>query len=261
MNVLQHNRLAWNIGAEPLAVWSTPVDSATISAARAGRWQIALTPKLPVPPAWLGDVRGKHVLCLASGGGQQAPILAAAGADVVSYDLSDKQLAKDRLVADRNGLALTCVQGDMADLGCFAAETFDLIVNPASNVFVPDVVAVWRESHRVLRAGGELLAGFMNPTVFMFDHEEAERTGVLRARYALPYSDVASLEAGDLKRKIERGEPLEFSHSLNAQLGGQIEAGFVITGFYEDHWLDDSWPFGNLSPVCMATRARKEARR
>jgi len=257
MNYLHHNRLAWNKGSAALEVWSTPVDSTTISNAKAGKWHIILTPKLPVPPAWFGDIQGKHVLCLASGGGQQAPILAAAGADVVSFDLSDEQLAKDRFVAARDGLSLRCIQGDMADLTCFAGETFDLIVNPASNVFVPDVVAVWRESHRVLRTGGELLAGFMNPTVFMFDHDEAEQTGVLRAKYPLPYADSSSLDSAELKHKIERGEPLEFSHSLNAQLGGQIEAGFVITGFYEDHWFDDTWLFSNLSPVCMATRARK----
>lgn len=257
MIYLDHNRRAWNKESEGGGVWSTPVDSKTIADAMAGVWQVILTPRLPVPQAWLGDVRGRRVLCLASGGGQQAPVLAAAGADVVSFDLSDEQLAKDRLVAERDGLSLQCIQGDMADLTRFGEGSFDLIVNPASNAFVPDVGAVWRECHRVLRPAGELLAGFMNPAVFMFDHDEADRIGVLHAKYPLPYSDIGSLEPLELKRKIERGEPLEFSHSLDAQLGGQIEAGFVITGFYEDHWFDDTWLFSRLSPVCMATRARK----
>ena len=59
----------------------------------------------------------------------------------------------------------------------------------------------------------------------------------------------------ELQAKIERGEPLEFSHSLDDQIGGQIEAGFVITGFYEDRWLDDTWLLSTRSPVAMATRA------
>src|SRR6185503_3270622 len=126
--------------------------------AKAGTWQVILTPKLPVPHSWLGEIRGKSVLCLASGGGQQAPILSAAGAKVTSFDLSDEQLAKDRLVADRDGLQLKCVHGDMADLSCFANDSFDLIFHPASNVFVPDVEPVWRECHRVLRRGGSLLS-------------------------------------------------------------------------------------------------------
>jgi SAM-dependent methyltransferase len=257
MNHLHHNRLAWNQESVAIGIWSTPVDSETIARARAGTWQVILTPKLPVPRKWFGEIRGRNVLCLASGGGQQAPVLSAAGGKVISFDLSDEQLAKDRLVADRDGLSLTCVQGDMADLSCFANDSFDLIVHPASNVFVPDVEIVWRECHRVLRKGGSLLSGFMNPAVFMFNHDEAEQTGLLRVRYSLPYSDLQSLEPGALQRKLAAGEALEFSHSLDAQIGGQLSAGFVLTGFYEDRWFDESWLFSNHCPVAMATQAVK----
>src|SRR5258708_23879626 len=48
-----------------------------------------------------------RILCLASGGGQQGPILAAAGAQVTVFDASAGQLAQDRYVAEREGLALT----------------------------------------------------------------------------------------------------------------------------------------------------------
>jgi protein-L-isoaspartate O-methyltransferase len=84
------------------------------------------------------------VLCLASGGGQQAPVLAAAGAHVVSFDLSDEQLRKDRDVAERENLLLRCVRGDMADLSALASASFDLIFHPVANVFVPDINVVWR---------------------------------------------------------------------------------------------------------------------
>ena len=143
----------------------------------------------------------------------------------------------------------------MANLSCLASESFDLVFHPASNVFVSDVLPVWKECHRVLRPGGELLAGFMNPTVFMFDHSEAERTKELKVKYSLPYSDVSSLPAEQLQRKLADQEPIEFSHSLDAQIGGQIKAGFFITGFYEDRWFDDTWLFSAFSPVCIATRA------
>lgn len=255
MHHLPHNRQAWNVESAGSGVWSTPVDSAAVALAKAGTWQVILTPKLPVPREWFGDVRGKDILCLASGGGQQVPILAAAGANVVSLDLSDEQLGKDRMVAEREGLQIRCIQGDMADLSGLAADSFDLVFHPASNVFVPDLAPVWQECHRVLRPGGDLLSGFMNPAVFMFDHEEAERTNELRVRYPLPYSDVSSLSASQLQRKLDEEEPLEFSHSLDAQIGGQIKAGFFITGFYEDHWFDDTWLFSHFSPVCIATRA------
>ena len=150
MNHLHHNRLAWNRQCVASSVWSTPVDSETIARTRAGTWQVILTPNLPVPRSWFGEIQGKSVLCLASGGGQQAPILSAAGANVISFDLSDEQLAKDRLVAERDDLPLKCVQGDMADLSYFANDSFDLIFHPVANVFVPDVETVWRECHKKL---------------------------------------------------------------------------------------------------------------
>jgi hypothetical protein len=110
-----------------------------------------------------------------------------------------------------------------------------------------------------LRAHGALLAGFMNPAVFLFDHDEAGTSGALTVRYSLPYSDEQQLAPERLSAKVQAGEPLQFSHSLAEQIGGQIDAGFAIAGLYEDHWYDDSWPFSNVSPVCLATRALRDA--
>lgn len=255
MNYLDHNRQSWNHGAMSRSVWAQPVDGATIAQARRGVWDLLLTPKTPVPKAWLGEIRGKDVLCLASGGGQQVPILAAAGANVVSFDLSEEQLGKDQAVADRENLTIRCVRGDMTQLNGLANTSFDLIFHPASNVFVPDLKPVWRECHRVLRSGGALLAGFMNPAVFLFDHDVAGTHPPLQVAYTLPYSDTTSLTPEKLRAKIDAQEPLEFSHSLAAQIGGQTDAGFLIAGLYEDHWFDDTWPFSRHSPVCIATRA------
>jgi 2-polyprenyl-3-methyl-5-hydroxy-6-metoxy-1,4-benzoquinol methylase len=127
MNVIEHNREAWNRESRHGGRWSTPVTSDVIRAARNGLWTVILTPTKAVPAAWFPELSGKAVLCLASGGGQQAPVLAAAGANVVSFDLSDEQLSKDREVAKRENLMLRCVQGDMTDLSAFDAASFDLI--------------------------------------------------------------------------------------------------------------------------------------
>ena len=256
MSFLEHNRIAWDRQSAEGSRWATPVDSEAIRRGQEGNPELILTPNRRVPKAWLGDLPGKDVLCLASGGGQQAPLLAAAGARVVSFDLSEEQLAKDRWVAERDGLPLRCVHGDMADLSTFGDTTFDLIFHPISNVFVPDLRPVWRECYRVLRHGGALLAGFMNPSFFLFDHEEAEGTGVLVAKHRLPYSEMNLEQLGPGRRKeIEGGEAMEFSHSLETQIGGQLAAGFTLLGFYEDWWEDEATPLNKLSPTSMATWA------
>src|SRR4051812_22295895 len=233
MDLLAYNREAWDRCVLKANRWTVPVTSHQIAAARRGEWSIVLTPHKPVPRSWFPDLHGLDVLCLASGGGQQGPILAAAGANVTVFDNSPGQLARDRLVADREGLVIETVLGDMADLSAFPDARFGLIVHPVSNVFVPDVRPVWREAFRVLRAGGALLAGFMNPLQHLFDDIALER-GELRVAHRIPYSDLASPTEEERARLNEEGRPLEFGHTLGDQIGGQIEAGFVLTGFYDD---------------------------
>ncbi len=257
-DVVRLNRAAWDhqssSGASP---WVQPVDRETIARARAGDWQIILTPTLGVPAEWFGDVGGARVLGLASGGGQQMPVLAAAGARVTTFDNSGEQLARDRLVAERENLDMVFEQGDMADLSRFADASFDLIFHPVANVFCADILPVWRECFRVLRPGGRLLAGFMNPCFYLFDHEAMEQGAPPTVTYRLPYSDVATFTDTQIEARIAQGEAMEFSHSLDTQIGGQLLAGFVIAGFYEDRWDDAATPLNAHMPTSMATLAIK----
>lgn len=194
-------------------------------------------------------------LALASGGGQQVPVLAAAGATVVSFDASRVQLEKDQFVADREELIIRCELGDMADLSRFTADSFDLIFHPTSNVFCADIEPVWQHCARVLRAGGCLLSGFMNPDFFMFNHEEIENGGELKVSFRLPFRDIDHLTAAAIKRRGEAGYALEFSHSLDAQIGGQLKTGFQLADFYEDRWSNDATPLNEFMPTSMATLA------
>jgi SAM-dependent methyltransferase len=254
VDIRGYNREAWDREVERGNEWTVPVEEDVIEAARRSRWEVVLTNTKLVPRAWFPDLEGADVLCLASGGGQQAPIFAAAGANVTVLDNSPRQLAQDRFVAERDSLTLKTVEGDMADLSMFTDESFDVVFHPVSNLFVPQVRPVWEEAFRVLRHGGVLLAGFINPACFIFERELADR-GELRVRHALPYADATSLSEEEKERQIDRGEPLEFSHTLEDQIGGQLEAGFMISGLYEDHHRDDA--LAAYMPTCIATRAIK----
>ncbi len=252
MDVREFNRAAWDREVLRRNPWTVPVDTPAIAASRMGDWSVLLTETIPVPRAWFPELRGLDVLCLASGGGQQAPILAAAGARVTVFDNSPRQLAQDRFVADREGLALVTVEGDMRDLAAFADASFDLVFHPVSNLFVPDVRPVWAEAFRVTRAGGALLAGFVNPLDFVFDGPQRER-GVLTVRYAMPYSDLEAVADGDRRAQGRGDDPLEFGHTLDDQIGGQLAAGWQIVGFYEDRRADGA--IASYMPSYIATRA------
>lgn len=256
MDVVAYNRQAWNREVQNGNPWTIPVTSEQIDAARRGEWSLVLTPTIPVPREWFpSQIRDCSILCLASGGGQQGPILAAAGAQVTVFDNSPAQLAQDQLVAERDGLQVTTVQGDMADLSVFAQATFDMIFHPVSNVFAPRLQPVWDEAYRVLRPGGSLLAGFMNPAMYIFDVEKIDQHGEFEVCYSLPYSDVDSLPLEKFQRYLASGYPLEYSHTLEEQIGGQIRAGFILTGFFED--VLPYSPLSKYMPLCIATRAVK----
>jgi SAM-dependent methyltransferase len=240
--------------------WTIPVSPEEIEAARRDEWEILLTPKRPVPRSWFPDLEGTRVLCLASGGGQQGPILAVAGAQVTVFDNSTEQLAQDRLVAERDGLELETIEGDMADLGAFKDGVFDLIVHPVSNCYVPDLRPVWSECSRVLCAGGELLAGFCNPLRYLFPYDLESDSFLLSVAHPIPYSDLESLTEEQKAQYVEKGEPFEFGHTLSDQIAGQLRVGFVLTGFFEDACPPDEDPISKFIPSFIATRARKEVR-
>lgn len=261
MDIAAFNRNAWNLQSMEGCRWSTPFSKDIINRAAKGKWEVILTPNKPVPADWFPshpDLSGIDLLALACGGGQQVPIFASAGATVTSFDNSDIQLQKDEETCAAHGLSVSTIQGDMIDLSDLDDESFDLVFNPVSNVFSAEILPVWKECHRVLRPGGRLLCGFMNPAFFLFDHYEAEETGEIKVRYPLPYSDLDSLNEEVLSDHLEAQVSLEFSHSLQEQIGGQCDAGFAIHGFYEDSWDDESSILNRWLPIYAATFAVKK---
>ncbi len=206
--------------------WGKPISHETYLAALQGHWDVLLTPTKPVPHAWFGELKGKRVLGLASGGGQQMPIFAALGAECTVLDYSERQLASERRVAEREGYAISIVRADMTEPLPFPDETFDLIFHPVSNCYIREVRPVWRECWRVLKPGGTLLSGVDHYVNFIVDEDEREIVNHLPFDPLADPAQRAKLEADDAG--------FQFSHSLEEQIGGQLEAGFTLVSLYED---------------------------
>lgn len=206
--------------------WGRPIShEAYVKAMQTGSG-LYLTPNIPVPREWLGDLSDKKVLGLASGGGQQGPLLVGWGADVTILDFSAEQLAHEQLVAEREAYHIQTIQGDMTETLPFADDTFDLIVHPVANCYVQDVDFVWREAMRVLKPGGEILAGLDNGMNFIVDSTEHQIVN------RLPYDPLHNEEQRQ-QAEIE-GAGMQFSHTLVDQIGGQLKAGFQLLDVYED---------------------------
>ena len=254
IDVTRYNRKAWDHVADQGDDLYHAMTPEQIERAKAGEWRIRVTPTKAVPQDWILPVKNQDVLCLAAGGGQQAPILAALGANVTVADLSEKQLQRDAEIADREGLAIKTVVADMASMPEMEDASFDLVINPCSVIFCPDVKPVWCEVHRVLKPGGRFITGFINPIYYLFDAAKMDR-GKLKARHKIPYSDL-QLDAEEREKLIGPDRPLEFGHTLTDLIAGQLDCGFQITGFFEDRWGDDD-RLSSMIDVFVATCAVK----
>jgi SAM-dependent methyltransferase len=155
------------------------------------------------------------------------PVFAACGADCTVLDYADEQLKSERLVADREGYAITIVKADMTKPLPFRDESFDLIFHPVSNCYVREVRPIFRECFRVLKPGGVLLAGLDNGINFLFDGED--ETQVVNS---LPFDPLAN--PAQMEQLIRSDGGVQFSHTAEEQIGGQLEAGFRLTHLYED---------------------------
>ena len=206
--------------------WGRPTSHETYENALKGEWDVLLTPTKPVPHEWFGELRGKKVLGLASGGGQQMPIFAALGAACTVLDYSPLQLESERLVAEREGYEIRIVRGDMTKPLPFADGEFDLIFHPVSNCYVEEVRPIWRECFRVLKPGGTLLSGTDHFLNYIVDGEERQIVNTL------PFNPLKNPAQMQQLRDEDAG--VQFSHSLEEQIGGQLEAGFALLALYED---------------------------
>ena len=227
--------------------WGVPADHATFEAARKGEWDVRLTPVRAVPHEWFGSLKGQRILGLASGGGQQMPIFAALGAECTVLDYSDRQLLSERMVAEREGYSIHIVKADMTKPLPFGDESFDLIFHPLSNCYVEEVEPIWRECFRVLRPGGTLLAGLDNGFNYLFDGED--ETEVVNS---LPFNPLQNPEHMRQLEVYDGG--IQFSHTLEEQIGGQLRAGFCLTDLYEDTNGEGRLHEMNI-PCYIATRA------
>lgn len=228
--------------------WGTPIDHETFLKAKKGEWDVLLTPTKAVPHSWFGSLKGKRVLGLASGGGQQMPIFTALGAICTVFDYTEAQLESERVVAKREGYSITIVQGDMTKPLPFEEDSFDLIFFPVSNVYVEEAKPIFKECHRILKKGGYLLSGLDNGVNFITDDNEKE---ILNS---FPFNPLKNPDQMAQLQVDNSG--VEFSHTLEEQIGGQLEAGFTLLDLYED--TNGSGRLHELHiPSFLATRARK----
>lgn len=230
------NSRAWDKEEETGSWWSKIVDESLIAKAREGNLELRITTERTVPESWSKMLKDKSVLVLCGGGGQQTPLIAAYGGDVTSIDISENQIEKDREALSRYSLKAKTIVGDVLSLP-FEDESFDAVVNPISLNFVSDLNKAYSEIDRVLKKGGVFMMGIANPVLYIFDEKKMEKK--LKVKYTLPFSADKSLSEREYKKRIERNDTIEFSHTLESIITPLLRRGFVIEDFFTDRALSE----------------------
>lgn len=206
--------------------WGRSITHEAYLDAQKGVWEVYLTPARPVPKAWFGELKGKKILGLAAGGAQQMPIFAALGAQCSVIDYSSKQIESERAVAERENYSIDAIEGDITEPLPYEDESFDLVFHPVSNCYVESVEPIFKEVYRVLKKGGVFLAGLNNEVNYIVDRKEREIV------WPMPFNPLKDEKARRFMLEEEAG--MQFSHTMEEQIGGQLRAGFTLLDLYDD---------------------------
>lgn len=197
-----------------------------------GDQQLAEARRWLDPDGWIDWASVGSVLCVASGGGQQAVLFASLGCRVVSADLCPEQLALDLETAQRHGYEIECIQSDMLDLSALHGRNFDLVYQATSACYVPDVRRLYGEIALVLRPGGHYRVDHWSPV-----HMQLGDSPFWTGR---GYELIRPCTSGALHVWRRAGEPgagdiecWHYLHSLTSLIGSLCDAGFKIARFAE----------------------------
>jgi SAM-dependent methyltransferase len=218
--------------------------------------------KVVDPRGWLGNsVHGQRILCLAAGGGLQSVLLAAAGAEVTVVDLSPEMLVQDRRVAQSRGLTVRIVEGSMDDLSMLGDACFDVVIQPVSTCYVPDILRVYQEIARVTVASGLYVSQHKQPVNLQASALPGPQGYTIREGYYR--HDPLPPALGEHEHR-ESGA-LEFLHRWEQLIGGLCRAGFVIEDLQEPNYADPMAAAGTFRhrsqfiPPYVAMKARRLA--
>ncbi len=237
--IAEYNKARWKALAEADALFTRPKLDLDYQTAK----------ELVNPDQRFGDVKGKKVLCLAGGGGQQSAAFALLGADITVFDISEEQLVRDRKVAEHYGSKIEIIQGDMRNLSTLKQDFFDIVFHPYSINFVPDASEVFEQVAKVLRGGGLYQVQVANPFLIGVKQEDWNGKGYVLKE---PYSRETEITYADQDWVYDKNEneiipqPKEFRHRLGDLMNSLINLGFVIQNVSDN---DSMHPDSNSEPT------------
>ena len=242
--------------------WNHLADSGSVFAKVATDEECSRPLKVLDGRGWLPEsVRGLNVLCLASGGGWQSILYAVAGANVTVVDISDSMLELDQREAGRRGLNVKTLRASMDDLRILDSETFDIVHQPVSSCYIPDLVPMFSEIARVLKDDGTYISQHKQPTSLQISHKNDRHQFVIGVEY---------YHRGPLPAQIDRSYresgATEYLHRMEDLIGGLVRSNMILEDFREPVRADQKVDVnhygyrGRFVPPYLRMKARRRRR-
>jgi SAM-dependent methyltransferase len=201
-----------------------------------------------------GTLKGRRVLEVGCGAGENAVAMARQGAHVIAIDASSAQLALGRKLAAEAEVKVEWHEGDAADLAFLRADSIDVALAVGVVHEIEDLDRVFRQVHRVLRAGAP----------FVFSHDHPMRLAIARDDDAPGSLPLGALE---VERSYFDGRPVVATRDgekvqLWPRTIADVFSALHRAGYRVDVLLEPptvrSGDAGPAIPTTVLWRARKE---
>jgi 2-polyprenyl-3-methyl-5-hydroxy-6-metoxy-1,4-benzoquinol methylase len=172
----------------------------------------------------LGDIKGKKVIDLGCGGGQNSVALARMGARVTAVDFSSEQIAQATYLAEKEGCSIDFKTSDICDLRFSPDSKFDIALSACAISFAEDISMVFSEVHRVLKPGGMFILSDMNPLQYIMDEIE----GGVEFNDTYPYAPILLKWSWEFEELKNAPRFQHYVRSISEYINKLIESGFIV---------------------------------
>lgn len=198
---------------------------------------------------FVGTLRGKDVCHLQCHIGTDTVSLARAGARVTGLDFSDRAIEVAARLAERAGVDVTWVLGDVLDARAHVDGDFDIVYTSVGTIgWLRDLDRWAMQITALLRPGGLFYIRDGHPMLYTIDEDADD--DLVRHRYFADGTaqmwDDDSTYAGD--GRVAHSRTYEWPHPLSETMNALISAGLRIEKLDEGRVLP--WRFsGRMVPV------------
>ncbi len=187
----------------------------------------------------LGEIKGKKIVEIGCGGGQNSIFLAKQGAKCTGVDFSENQIKFASELARDNNVSIEYHLRDITDLSFLPENSFDIVLGSAYALdWVYELGPVFKGARRILRPGGIFIFSKCHPFLNCFDwNSTPDRLQVVVSYFQSKIQEPDEITGQELTYPL---------HTLSSILNILLDAGFLIDRVIEPQVAEEQLDTGGI---------------